>query len=357
MLTSAASDVADRGRARRRHARRIPAAIDHAVQRLSPAELTELGRLLQSGVETLVELSVDEEVTDERCDPCSCLLCRASIIAWSLGGRRVARRAGAAAAGRAPAPAPAAAAAGTDAADLRGADSALVRGLHRAAGAGGAAACPRRSTGGSSRGSRRCRTSRRRHQQARNQILGELRRLTNPQTRQQRRRRRSTERLKALRDEDDRAAVDLKKAYEGVDETLDVRQQARFRIFEERMEQQKLELLMRARQNARRRSRAREELAVRSSRFAVSVCSSQFTVNGKLLTVNFHRSWLLCLAAIACVLRAVALSAQQAKLVEAGRRRASRPSSRQIEKNAARAARRAPPRARRRSPTPRSIPT
>jgi hypothetical protein len=92
--------------------------------------------------------------------------------------------------------------------------------------------------------------SRRKHQVARNQIMGDMRRITNPQT--------GTndelalaERLKALRDEDDRTAADLKKAYEGVDETLDTRQQARFRIFEERMEQQKLELLMRARQNAR----------------------------------------------------------------------------------------------------------
>src|SRR5262245_15187826 len=92
--------------------------------------------------------------------------------------------------------------------------------------------------------------TRRRHQQERNRILNGLRKLTNPET--------ATvdeaaiaERIKALRDEDDRGAADLRKAYEGVDETLDVRQQARFRIFEERMEQQKLELLMRARQNAR----------------------------------------------------------------------------------------------------------
>ena len=63
------------------------------------------------------------------------------------------------------------------------------------------------------------------------------------------------DRLKALRDEDDRSAAEVKKGYEGVDETLDVRQQARFRVFEDRMEQQKLELLMRARQNARGRGR------------------------------------------------------------------------------------------------------
>jgi hypothetical protein len=97
---------------------------------------------------------------------------------------------------------------------------------------------------------------RRRHQQARNQVLGDLRRITNPQTGSNDEAS-ITERLKALRDEDERAAIDLKKSYEGVDETLDVRQQARFRLFEEKMEQQKLELLMRARANARSAARGR----------------------------------------------------------------------------------------------------
>jgi hypothetical protein len=97
---------------------------------------------------------------------------------------------------------------------------------------------------------------RRKHMVARNRILGELRRLTNPQTGSNDEAA-ITERLKALRDEDDRAAVDLKKAYEAVDESLDPRQQARFRIFEERMEQQKLELLMKARQSARAAARGR----------------------------------------------------------------------------------------------------
>ena len=98
--------------------------------------------------------------------------------------------------------------------------------------------------------------SRRKHQVARNQIMGDLRKLTNPQngTGDEAA---LTERLKALRDEDERAVVDLKKGYEGLDETLDTRQQARFRIFEERMEQQKLELLMRTRQNARAAARGR----------------------------------------------------------------------------------------------------
>ena len=91
---------------------------------------------------------------------------------------------------------------------------------------------------------------RRKHQQARNQVLGDLRRLTNPE-KGSNDEPSITERLKALREEDDRASADLKRAYEGVDETLDIRQQARFRLFEERMEQQKLELLTRARANAR----------------------------------------------------------------------------------------------------------
>jgi hypothetical protein len=98
--------------------------------------------------------------------------------------------------------------------------------------------------------------TRRRHQQARTRILGDMRKLTNPQTGNQDEAQ-LAERLKALREADERGAAELSKSYDAVDETLDVRQQARFRVFEERMEQQKLELLMRARQNARNAARAR----------------------------------------------------------------------------------------------------
>jgi hypothetical protein len=91
--------------------------------------------------------------------------------------------------------------------------------------------------------------TRRRNQRARNQLLQELRRLTAPQV--------TTvdepavrERLKALRELDDRAAADLRRAYDALDEVLDVRQQARFRIFEENLERRKMDLLMRARQRA-----------------------------------------------------------------------------------------------------------
>jgi hypothetical protein len=98
--------------------------------------------------------------------------------------------------------------------------------------------------------------ARRRHQLARNQIMGDLRRLTNPQNGSNDEAS-LTDRLRSLREEDDRATADVKKAFEGVDEALDIRQQARFRIFEERMEQQKLELLMKTRQNARAAARGR----------------------------------------------------------------------------------------------------
>jgi Spy/CpxP family protein refolding chaperone len=56
------------------------------------------------------------------------------------------------------------------------------------------------------------------------------------------------ERLTALQDLEVRSAADLKKAYEAIDQLLDIRQQAKFRVFEELMERRKLELVMRARQ-------------------------------------------------------------------------------------------------------------
>jgi len=99
--------------------------------------------------------------------------------------------------------------------------------------------------------------TRRNHQQAHQRILNDLRKLTNPQTGSNDEAA-ITERLKALKEEDAAATVDIGKAYDGVDETLDMRQQARFRIFEDQVEQQKLELLMRARQNARAAARGKK---------------------------------------------------------------------------------------------------
>jgi hypothetical protein len=56
------------------------------------------------------------------------------------------------------------------------------------------------------------------------------------------------DRIQALQDVETRAIAEVKKAYEAIDQTLDVRQQASFRVFEEQMERRKIELITRARQ-------------------------------------------------------------------------------------------------------------
>jgi len=55
--------------------------------------------------------------------------------------------------------------------------------------------------------------------------------------------------LTALQELESRSAAELRRAYHAIDEVLDVRQQARFRVLEEQLERRKIELLMRARQN------------------------------------------------------------------------------------------------------------
>ena len=91
---------------------------------------------------------------------------------------------------------------------------------------------------------------RRKNQQARNEIIQELRRLAGPGSTPPFDENAVRAGLKALREVDDRSAADLRRAYESIDEVLDVPQQARFRIFEEQIERRKLDLLMRARQGA-----------------------------------------------------------------------------------------------------------
>ena len=65
------------------------------------------------------------------------------------------------------------------------------------------------------------------------------------------------DRLRAFREQEEQHAADLRAAYEAIDEVLDLRQRARFRVFEERMEQRKFELLMRARQSRAQPNRRR----------------------------------------------------------------------------------------------------
>jgi hypothetical protein len=92
--------------------------------------------------------------------------------------------------------------------------------------------------------------TRRRNQQDRFRLMGELQRLSAPRVKVVDDGA-LKERLAALQELESRTAAELRKAYTSVDEVLDLRQQARFRIFEEQIERRKLELLMRARQQNR----------------------------------------------------------------------------------------------------------
>lgn len=88
---------------------------------------------------------------------------------------------------------------------------------------------------------------RRRAQSERGRILQQLRRLTQSADAQPDEDQVKAQ-LRALDDLDRRTAADVKQAVEGLDQILDVRQQGRFRVFEEQMERRKVELLTRARQ-------------------------------------------------------------------------------------------------------------
>lgn len=90
--------------------------------------------------------------------------------------------------------------------------------------------------------------TRRRNQQERFRLMGELQRLSNPRQAARGDDGLLKERLAALEELETRTSAELRKAYTSIDEVLDLRQQARFRIFEEQIERRKIELLMRARQ-------------------------------------------------------------------------------------------------------------
>jgi hypothetical protein len=57
--------------------------------------------------------------------------------------------------------------------------------------------------------------------------------------------------LKAIEDQNAQAAADIRQAYQAIDAVLTPAQRLRFRAFEVRMEQRKLELISRAQQRAR----------------------------------------------------------------------------------------------------------
>jgi hypothetical protein len=91
---------------------------------------------------------------------------------------------------------------------------------------------------------------RRRGQMQRQRMLQELRRVS--QSGQDEQVKTTLERFSEL---EKRNAEEVKEAIEKVDEVLELRQRARFRLLEEHMERRKLDLLMRARQQ----NRAREQ--------------------------------------------------------------------------------------------------
>ncbi|HTH25498.1 MAG TPA: hypothetical protein VL919_10325 [Vicinamibacterales bacterium] len=93
--------------------------------------------------------------------------------------------------------------------------------------------------------------TRRRTQQERNQLMGQLQRLTNPRLAKPVDESEIKARLSSLQELESRTAAEMRKAYNALDEVLDVRQQGRFRVFEEQIERRKIELLMRARQQNR----------------------------------------------------------------------------------------------------------
>ena len=84
--------------------------------------------------------------------------------------------------------------------------------------------------------------------QERARLIMELRRLANAAQADEAQ---IKDRLNALQELDTRAAADAKKASDAINQVLDIRQQAKFRVFEELMERRKLELVMRARQGNR----------------------------------------------------------------------------------------------------------
>ncbi len=87
--------------------------------------------------------------------------------------------------------------------------------------------------------------TRRKNLQERFRIVQELRRLSNDAQSDEAQ---MKDRLKALDDFDARSQAETAKAFDAINQVLDIRQQTKFRVFEENMERRKLELVTRARQ-------------------------------------------------------------------------------------------------------------
>jgi Spy/CpxP family protein refolding chaperone len=86
---------------------------------------------------------------------------------------------------------------------------------------------------------------RRKNLQERTRLVNELRRLLNQGQGDESQ---LKDRLNALQEVEARLPAEVKKAYDAIDQVLNLQQQAKFRVFEENMERRKLELVTRARQ-------------------------------------------------------------------------------------------------------------
>jgi len=95
---------------------------------------------------------------------------------------------------------------------------------------------------------RKLQENRRRNMQVRNRLLQELRTLTPPNAAADDNA--LKEKLRAFREHNEQSAAALRRDSDALDEVLDVRQQVRLRLLEERLERQKLDLLMLSRRRA-----------------------------------------------------------------------------------------------------------
>ena len=99
------------------------------------------------------------------------------------------------------------------------------------------------------RRARELHTLRRRARMARTRLIGSLNQLLRAPDASDAR---LTAAVKALDDHERTSLEQLQKAYAAIDEVLDARQRARFRVLEEQLERKKLDMLFRARQGPRR---------------------------------------------------------------------------------------------------------
>lgn len=101
--------------------------------------------------------------------------------------------------------------------------------------------------------------ARRRHLTSRGALLVDLGRMSGPRAARPADDTAIKAQLAALKELEARSAAEVRKAYDELDALLDPRQQARFRVFEDQLERRKLELMLRARQNARQQRLQRRQ--------------------------------------------------------------------------------------------------